>query len=98
MNLTPSPTQTRWRMWSRRPIRKLRLGGFAGLGVALLLPLVNAALRKAGLPSVEADDLAALWDLGLVAYGGVAAVMTWLTAYLARPASDDMPVQEGLKQ
>lgn len=78
-----------------RPVRKLRVGAAAGLLAAVLLPLVNAALQRLGLPSVTAEDLQAVWDLGLAAYGSVAAAVAWLAAYLARPAAEDAPVPDG---
>lgn len=79
---------------TKRPVRKLRVGAAAGLLAALLLPLVNAALQRLGLPSVSAEDLQAVWDLGLAAYGSVAAAVAWLAAYLARPAAEDVPVPD----
>ena len=74
-----------------RPVRKLRIGGAVGLGAALLLPLVNAALARLGLPALTADDLGSAWDLGLAAYGSVAAVVAWVVAYAARPDAEDRP-------
>jgi len=74
-----------------RPVRKLRIGGAVGLGVALLLPLVNSALARLGLPALTADDLGSAWDLGLAAYGSVAAMVAWVVAYAARPDPGDRP-------
>ena len=88
----PPPVPLRQR--SRRPIRKLRVAAGAGLLAAVLLPLVNAALQRAGLPAVTADDLRAVWDLGLAAYGSVAAAVAWIAAYLTRPRADDAPVRD----
>ena len=70
------------------------MGGLYGMGAALLLPLVNAALQELGLPAVTAEDVRAAWDLGLAAYGGVAAAVAWLAAYLARPDAGDGPIPE----
>lgn len=80
------------RMASGWPVRKLRVGGLVGLGVALLLPLVNGALARVELPSVTAEDVRVMWDLGLAVYGAVAAAVAWVAAYLARPDADDVPV------
>ena len=77
-----------------KPVRKLQIGGAVGIGVALLLPLVNAAMRKLGLPALTADDVRAAWDLGLAAYGSVAAIVAWVVAYVARPSAEDQPVAE----
>lgn len=94
-NRNPPPNRSGvLRTATRLPVRKLRIGGAVGLGVALLLPLVNAAMRKLGLPSLTADDLRSAWDLGLAAYGSVAAIMAWAAAYLARPSAEDAPVQD----
>ena len=90
---TPPPDPP-LRQRSRRPIRKLRVAAGAGLLAAVLLPLVNAALQRSGLPAVTADDLRAVWDLGLAAYGSVAAAVAWLAAYLARPQAEDAPIKD----
>ena len=80
------------RMATGWPVRKLRVGGLVGLGAALLLPLVNWALGRLGLPAVGIEDLQVMWDLGLAVYGVVATAVAWVVAYLARPDADDVPV------
>jgi hypothetical protein len=76
-----------------RPVRKLRMGAAVGTLAALMLPLVNSLLAKRGLPSVTAQDVESIWDLGLAAYGSAAAVVAWVAAYLARPSASDTPVE-----
>lgn len=76
-----------------RPVRKLRVGAAVGTLAALMLPLVNTLLARRGLPSVTADDVESIWDLGLAAYGSAAAVVAWVAAYLARPSAEDAPVR-----
>ena len=87
-------TPERLQMATSVPVRKLRVGGLVGIAAALLLPLVNAALARLGLPAVTAEDVRVAWDLGLAAYGAVAAVVVWVAAYLARPGRSDVPVPD----
>lgn len=84
MNLRTNPTAG--------TIRKVKLSGIAGIGATLLLVAVNYALQKAGLPLLTEADAPILTAIGTGIYGGVVALVQWITAYRARPAAADVPV------
>lgn len=76
---------------SSTPIRKLRVSGVVGV---ILAPIFTFIALRFGLPAVSAEDVDTLVALGHALYMAAGALVTWITAYRARPSATDAPVRE----